>query len=455
MATAGLKALEEHITCGVCLEVYTNPQILKCLHVFCQACVQGVKQGDTVRCPKCREYTKVNDIKSDFNMANLIAIQKAPRDDSPPVQLENVCNVCEETDKPVVSSCMQKSTQQEISELTGFVRDQKDKVDGNVMGTEKLISDIRLAGKRQVSQVEKQRDSIIEQVKKHHNSLIEQINAANQETLDSLEQQKRLLTKARTKLKTKTEALSNVSQRQSYYDTLTKLREEIKPAVEEICSRLPKFDPNIKSTVSVVEGCGWFPEKSTKVETAETNQKTRDRLEWLLKKQPKEKAKSMSSVFQEQEIKIPVDYTEGKAEFCSVYPPFGPYHRVPISGRFPEKSTKVEVTSTNQKTPYILEWQRNVEMQALSGVCREQKKNIPVGYTEGSPQPQIPFVSHKEFCASEKDPWSDRGIHVSGEDMYEYFVRMSAEVEACGSTPANSYEILGKNTNIVMRKCYA
>ena len=62
----GLLKLEEQLTCPVCLDLYTNPKTLPCLHSFCQECLEGLPQerearGDTyyLSCPTCRQRTEV------------------------------------------------------------------------------------------------------------------------------------------------------------------------------------------------------------------------------------------------------------------------------------------------------------------------------------------------------------------------------------------------------------
>ena len=64
--SSGLLKLEEQLKCSVCLDLYTNPKTLPCLHSFCQECLEGLPQerearGDTyyLSCPTCRQRTEV------------------------------------------------------------------------------------------------------------------------------------------------------------------------------------------------------------------------------------------------------------------------------------------------------------------------------------------------------------------------------------------------------------
>ena len=56
--------LEEQLTCSVCLDLYTNPRTLPCLHSFCQQCLENLPQdpqGDLyfISCPTCRHRTQL------------------------------------------------------------------------------------------------------------------------------------------------------------------------------------------------------------------------------------------------------------------------------------------------------------------------------------------------------------------------------------------------------------
>ena len=62
-----LKKLEEQLTCAICLDLYTNPRTLPCLHSFCQRCMEGLPlvshnlSNQLLKyefcCPTCRSST--------------------------------------------------------------------------------------------------------------------------------------------------------------------------------------------------------------------------------------------------------------------------------------------------------------------------------------------------------------------------------------------------------------
>ena len=63
-SSPGLLKLEEQLTCPVCLDLFTNPKTLPCLHSFCEACIERFpqdKEGETyyLSCPTCRHCTEL------------------------------------------------------------------------------------------------------------------------------------------------------------------------------------------------------------------------------------------------------------------------------------------------------------------------------------------------------------------------------------------------------------
>ena len=101
-STAAEKALhkiQEQVTCGICLEPYTQPKLLKCFHVFCEKCLQSLVRGrsQSVTCPHCRQETPlavggVSALQGAFYIHYLFdiqdALQKVSSSDQP------MCNKC-------------------------------------------------------------------------------------------------------------------------------------------------------------------------------------------------------------------------------------------------------------------------------------------------------------------------------------------------------------------------
>ena len=60
-AGRALQKIQEQVTCGICLEPYTQPKLLKCFHVFCEHCLRPLvregPQGRSLTCPQCRQKT--------------------------------------------------------------------------------------------------------------------------------------------------------------------------------------------------------------------------------------------------------------------------------------------------------------------------------------------------------------------------------------------------------------
>lgn len=61
MATSPLQKLDDQITCSVCLDIFRNPKLLQCHHVYCKGCLEELLaiSAEVITCPACRKDTPV------------------------------------------------------------------------------------------------------------------------------------------------------------------------------------------------------------------------------------------------------------------------------------------------------------------------------------------------------------------------------------------------------------
>ncbi|XP_066030611.1 E3 ubiquitin-protein ligase TRIM71-like [Pocillopora verrucosa] len=85
-----LKNLKEHVTCSICLDTYTKPKTIACLHTFCCECLErhaltNQKQG-FYRCPECQaqigipEGKRFDNLPSSFlhnSLLSLLAVRRS------------------------------------------------------------------------------------------------------------------------------------------------------------------------------------------------------------------------------------------------------------------------------------------------------------------------------------------------------------------------------------------
>ena len=101
-AEKALQKIQDQVTCGICLEPYTQPKLLKCFHVFCEKCLQSVvhrskAQEQNLTCPQCRQDIElpasgVPGLQGAFYIHYLFEIQDALQKVSSSNQ--TMCNKC-------------------------------------------------------------------------------------------------------------------------------------------------------------------------------------------------------------------------------------------------------------------------------------------------------------------------------------------------------------------------
>ncbi|XP_067650957.1 protein wech-like [Haliotis asinina] len=109
MATLDYKKLtENHLTCAICTNVFTDPATLECNHTFCKTCLLKYTkthpeaiQAKSIHCPSCRQQTKVTSGSSGEEWVSELkpshVIQDLMDDFLPAIhalQDDNGCGIC-------------------------------------------------------------------------------------------------------------------------------------------------------------------------------------------------------------------------------------------------------------------------------------------------------------------------------------------------------------------------
>ena len=264
-----LRKIEDHLTCTICHETYTNPKRLQCNHVFCEDCLEELQTQNSLKCPTCREqtYLSVGDGLQDAfrttQILDIVSEHKKKLDENnnchqhPNRELELYCEECKSR------ICLQCTIQQHhghkynlISEILKPAEEQltliKDTLEKNATASDE-IKDQKTAIK---AEIEKNSNELRAIIKKRESKLISKLNAVTQEKLHELSLQRKQITVTQAKLKQRLELLKEDirprDEEKSLVDKVTELTTEFGPEIIE-----PSTEADMKFSSSDVasEAC--------------------------------------------------------------------------------------------------------------------------------------------------------------------------------------------------------
>ena len=104
--SSALEKIEQQLTCAVCLDIYTEPKTLPCLHSFCQQCLERLPvnpQGNKrfIACPTCRTSVQLHEPDEEstaaefpvaFQLNNLKEVYSLMKKATEPQQVK--CDAC-------------------------------------------------------------------------------------------------------------------------------------------------------------------------------------------------------------------------------------------------------------------------------------------------------------------------------------------------------------------------
>ena len=72
--------MEEELSCSICYNIFIEPKVLDCQHVYCMQCLKDwVGKQLTIECPECRHVTTVpqggmTNLETDLRLKSMVEI---------------------------------------------------------------------------------------------------------------------------------------------------------------------------------------------------------------------------------------------------------------------------------------------------------------------------------------------------------------------------------------------
>ena len=177
MAKEALTKLEEQLNCSICLDIFTDPKLLQCFHVYCQQCLVPLVDRDqqghlALSCPNCRRISPVPDrgvagLQPAFHINHLLELREsfrkventaatlqgaAPTDmkarhcfDHEGMELELYCETCEEL---ICWKCIAKGgkhREHDYEELDQAFKKYRQEITSSMKPMEKQVTIIKKA----------------------------------------------------------------------------------------------------------------------------------------------------------------------------------------------------------------------------------------------------------------------------------------------------------------------
>ena len=110
--------VDELVNCPICLQKFTKPKMLNCLHTFCQPCLEMSHRAAlgrsrnidpcTLSCPTCRDVTGLDEhgiqgLKTDFKVAKITDLLNQVGANDVSLSKVRTCNLCKYSGKYVTA----------------------------------------------------------------------------------------------------------------------------------------------------------------------------------------------------------------------------------------------------------------------------------------------------------------------------------------------------------------
>ena len=198
-----LSKLDSQLTCAVCLDRYTEPKTLPCLHIYCRKCLDElVQQGGQLKCPSCRKPTRLSErgtsgLPTAFYINNLLEIDAVLKKEAAVVPLCHDHNdrpkdlYCEKCETHICFKCSTDSHRKHKCDRSEYLFTRhKQQIETSLLSVKQRIDEVK--------QTLAHYDTREKEMRDQEEAVQMEIDAAYQQLIDQLQESRRNLSRQAT-----------------------------------------------------------------------------------------------------------------------------------------------------------------------------------------------------------------------------------------------------------------